>query len=194
MIEFYKMPTRHFAAITVLMFSLLLPVLCKAASPVVFKDIRLGESLMIYQERSVFGVLDCNSMQASPEEHQVYLREMQQVMPGVRQVCAGVTSIAAVPAEATVLLGASRRVLRMTFQFAGEDYPQVLDAMTAKWGEGIVEVFDEHTESYWWIFDDGISISVHQAPADTDPESAEDLVLIGLAEYSLPAESPAGDL
>ena len=176
------------------MLALLAPPLSGAASAVDFKGIKLGQTLWITQERAVFGTLDCNPMQMSPEQHQIYVQELQQVMPEVREVCAGSTSIAAVPAEVTVLLGAYRRVLRMTFQFASENYPQVLNAMTAKWGEGVAEVRDEFDESVWWDFDDGISISVHQTPGDADPNSEEDLLLIGLVEYSLPVGTPEGDL
>lgn len=194
MTELLKNKTRHLISVAILMFSLLAPLLSGAASAVDFKGIRLGQTLWMTEERAVFGTLDCNPMQMNSEEHQIYLREMQRVMPGVRAVCAGVTSIATVPAEATVLLGTDRRVLRMTFQFQSEDYPQVLDAMTVKWGEGVAEVHDEYDESVWWDFDDGISVSVHRTPVDADPDSKDKLNLVGLVEYSLPAASPAGDL
>ncbi len=194
MIELLKNKTRHLISVAILMFSLLAPLLSGAAPAVDFKGIRIGQTLGMAEDRAVFETLDCNPMQMSPEEHQIYLREMQRVMPGVRAVCAGVTSIATVPAEVTVLLGSYRRVLRMTFQFRSEDYPQVLDAMTVKWGEGVAEVYDEYDKSVWWYFDDGISVSVHQIPVDADPDSAENPILIGLVEYSLPAVSPDGDL
>jgi hypothetical protein len=194
MIELLDKKTRHLVAVPILMSLLLAPLPSGAASEVDFKGIELGQPLWKTQERAVFGTLNCNPMQMSPEQHQIYLQELQQLMPEVRDVCAGSTSIAAVPAEVTVLLGAYRRVLRMTFQFASENYPQVLNAMTAKWGEGVAEVRDEFDESVWWDFDDGISISVHQTPDDADPNSEEDLLLIGLVEYSLPVSTPEGDL
>jgi hypothetical protein len=139
-----------------------------------FKGVELGQHLRLGAERSAFGRLDCNPMQLDPVAYQGYLQEMQQVMPGARKVCTSATSIAAVPAEATVVLGASRRVLRLTIQFAGEDYSQVL---------------------MWWDFDDGISVSVHLTPyADDASNSTDDILLVGLAEYSLPVTTPAGDL
>jgi hypothetical protein len=86
-------------------------------------------------------------------------------------------------------------VLRLTIQFAGEDYSQVLTAMTEKWGEGVEEVREEHDKSVWWDFDDGISVSVHLTPyADDASNSTDDILLVGLAEYSLPVTTPAGDL
>ena len=159
-----------------------------------FKGVELGDPLWISEERSVFGTLDCNSMQLDPQAYQDYLQELQQVIPGVRKVCTGATSIATIPAEATVVLGASRRVLRLTFQFAGEDYSQVLTAMMEKWGEGVEEVRDEHDKSVWWDFDDGISVSVHLTPYADASNSTDDILLVGLAEYSLPVTTPAGDL
>jgi hypothetical protein len=160
-----------------------------------FKGVELGQHLRLGAERSAFGRLDCNPMQLDPVAYQGYLQEMQQVMPGARKVCTSATSIAAVPAEATVVLGASRRVLRLTIQFAGEDYSQVLTAMTEKWGEGVEEVREEHDKSVWWDFDDGISVSVHLTPyADDASNSTDDILLVGLAEYSLPVTTPAGDL
>jgi hypothetical protein len=113
---------------------------------------------------------------------------MQYVVPGVRQVCSGSTSIATIPADATVLLGASRRVLRLTFQFTGDEYRRVLNAMTTKWGEGVPEVREEHDESVWWDFEDGATVSVHQVPSEDDEH------VIGLVEYSVSVTTPDGDL
>jgi hypothetical protein len=159
-----------------------------------FKGVKLGDPLWVSTERSVFGTLDCNPMRLDPDAYQGYLQELQQVVPGARKVCTGATSIAAIPAEATVVLGASRRVLRLTFQFAGEDYSQVLTAMMEKWGAGIEEVRDEHDKSVWWDFDGGISVSVHLTPYEGASNSTENILLVGLAEYSLPFTTPAGDL
>ena len=159
-----------------------------------FKGIELGEPLWLTEERSVFGTLDCNPMQLDPAEYQSYVQEMQQIIPGARTVCTGNTSIAAVPAYATVVLGTSRRVLRLTFQFAGEDYSHVLSAMTSKWGQGVVEDLEEHGESVWWDFADGSSISVHQMPGNESANAADEPLLIGLVEYSLPVTTPERDL
>ena len=159
-----------------------------------FKGIELGQPLWLADERTVFGTLDCNPMQMEANEYQVYLQEMQSVLPGVRKVCVANTSIATVPADVTVVLGPSRRVLRLTFQFAGENYSRVTDAMTSKWGEGVPEVRDQFDESVWWVFADGTSISVHQMPGDNDTTYVEDSSYFGLAEYALPATTPAGDL
>jgi hypothetical protein len=115
-----------------------------------FKGIELGTYLNFVHESRVFGTLDCNPMQLDRDAYQGYLEELQQVIPSAREVCTGSTSIAAIPAEATVVFGAFRRVLRLTFQFAGEDYSQVLTAMMEKWGEGVEEVRDEHDKSVWW--------------------------------------------
>ena len=159
-----------------------------------FKGVELGQYLLLGAERSAFGRLDCNPMQLDRDAYQGYLEELQQVIPSAREVCTGSTSIAAIPAEATVVFGAFRRVLRLTFQFAGEDYSQVLTAMMEKWGEGVEEVRDEHDKSVWWDFDDGISVSVHLTPYADASNSTNDIVLVGLAEYSLPFTTPAGDL
>jgi hypothetical protein len=159
-----------------------------------FKGVKLGGPLFISVEQSVFGALDCNPMQLDPDEYQRYLQELQQIIPGARKICTGATSIAAIPAEATVVLGASRRVLRLTFQFAAENYPQVLTAMMEKWGEGVEEVREENDKSVWWDFDDGISVSVHLTPSADAFNSTDDILLVGLAEYSLPVTTPAGDL
>ena len=159
-----------------------------------FKGIELGQPLWMSEERSVFGTLDCNPMQMEPNEYQVYLQEMQSDVPSVRKVCVANTSIATVPADVTVVLGPSRRVLRLTFEFAGENYSQVAEAMTSKWGKGVVEVRDRFDESVWWVFDDGTSISVHQMPGDDDTTDVKDSSSFGLAEYALPATTPAGDL
>jgi hypothetical protein len=173
---------------------LLTLLLSGGAWAVDFKGVELGDSLWISVERSVFGTLDCNPMQLDAAAYQDYLRELQQDIPGVRKVCTGSTSIATIPAEATVVLGASRRVLRLTFQFAGEDYPQVLTAMMEKWGEGVEEVRDENDKSMWWDFDDGISVSVHLTPYADASNPTDSNFLVGLAEYSLPVSTPAGDL
>ena len=159
-----------------------------------FKGIELGKTLYVWDEQSVFGRLDCNPRQLDPDAYQDYIEEQQQLFPGARKVCTGSTSIAAIPAGATVVLGASRRVLRLTFQFAGEDYSQVLTAMMEKWGEGVEEVRDENDKSVWWDFDDGISVSVHLTPDADASSSTDDILLVGLAEYSLPVTTPAGDL
>ena len=159
-----------------------------------FKGIELGTYLNFVHESRVFGTLDCNPMQLDRDAYQGYLEELKQVIPSAREVCTGSTSIAAIPAEATVVFGSFRRVLRLTFQFAGEDYSQVLTAMMEKWGEGIEEVRDENDKSVWWDFDDGISVSVHLTPNTDTSNSTDDILLVGLAEYSLPVTTPAGDL
>jgi hypothetical protein len=169
-------------------------IMSSEANALDFKGIELGERLWVFDERSVFGTLDCNPMQMEPNEYQVYLQEMQSVVPDVREVCVANTSIATVPAEVTVVLGPFRRVLRLTFQFAGENYSRITEAMTSKWGEGIVEVRDQFNESVWWVFDDGTSISVHQMPGDDDTTYVEDSSSFGFVEYALPATTPAGDL
>ena len=159
-----------------------------------FKGIELGTYLNFVHESRVFGTLDCNPMQLDRDAYQGYLEELKQVIPSAREVCTGSTSIAAIPAEATVVFGSFRRVLRLTFQFAGEAYSQVLTAMMEKWGEGVEEVRDEHDKSVWWDFDDGISVSVHLTPYADASNSTNDIVLVGLAEYSLPFTTPARDL
>lgn len=159
-----------------------------SAFAVDFKGVELGKPLMIYTERSAFGTLDCNPMQMSPEEYEAFLFETRAMLPGARKVCVASTSIATVPADATVVLGPARQVLRVTFQFAGEHYSLVVGAMTEKWGEGVAEVRDENDESIWWEFEEGMSVSVHKMPADDRP------AIIGYAEYALPVNSPAGDL
>jgi hypothetical protein len=168
--------------------------LSSGASALDFKGIKLGETLWLIDEKSVFGTLDCNPMQMSTDDYKNYLREMQAIVPGVREICAAAASIANIPADVTVLLGPFRRVLRLTFQFAGEDYADVIDAMTQKWGEGLVEVRDQYDESVWWDFDDGTSVSVHQTLDSNGNTSGDNLSLIGLAEYALPTATPAGDL
>jgi hypothetical protein len=169
-------------------------IMSSEAKALDFKGIELGEPLWISEERSIFGTLDCNPMQMEPNEYQFYLQEMQAIVPGVRKVCVANTSIATVPADVTVLLGPSRQVLRLTFQFAGENYSRVTEAMTSKWGEGVPEVRDQFDESVWWVFADGTSISVHQVPGDDDATYVENASSFGLAEYALPATTPAGDL
>lgn len=151
-----------------------------------FKGIMLGQPLQFVQERSVFGTLDCNPNQMSPEEYQGYVQDLQEIFPGVRRVCLGETSIATVPANVTILLGASRRVLHMTFQFDGEHYSQVTDAISEKWGDGTEDTSDEDEPSVWWVFDDGTSISVHRA--GSHPST------VGLVEYTLQDTTPSGDL
>ena len=151
-----------------------------------FKGIKLGQPLLFVEERSVFGTLDCNPNRMSPDEYQGFLQELQAVVPGVRTVCMGETSIATVAANATVLLGTSRRVLRMTFQFDGNYYAQVMDAIGQKWGEGFEDTSDGADSSVWWVFEDGTSISVHRAGSDAAP--------VGLVEYTLQDTTPAGDL
>jgi hypothetical protein len=169
-------------------------LLSAGAWAVDFKGIELGDPLWITEERSVFGTLDCNPMQMDAAAYQAYLQEVQQDIPGARKVCIGSTSIATVAANATVILGGSRRVLRLTFQFAGADYPQVLTAMMDKWGEGVAEVRDEHDESVWWDFEDGTTVSVHLMPETDAAASTGSSATIGLAEYSVPVTTPAGDL
>ena len=158
-----------------------------------FKGIKLGEQLWTSEERSVFGTLDCNPMDLGADEYRDYVQEMQPIVPGVRKVCVATTSIATVPADVTVVLGSSRRVLRMTFQFAVESYTQIIQAMTEKWGEGDAEVRDQFDESVWWLFSDGTSISVHRMPIN-DATNVDRFSLIGLVEYALPAITPVGDL
>jgi hypothetical protein len=166
-----------------------MPVLAQAVD---FKGIKLGDRLGVLQERDIFGALDCNPMQLSADDYQNYLLDMQSLVPGAQKVCVATASIATVPADVTVVLGMSRRVLRLTFQFAGSDYPRVLQAMGEKWGEGIHEVRGEADESVWWDFSDGSTISVHQSPAEDSPQ--HDVTTVGLAEYMLATTAPANDL
>ncbi len=65
--------------------------------------------------------------------------------------------------------------------------------MTEKWGKGVPEFRNQFDESVWWVFNDGTSISVHRLPVD-DSTYVDDSSPIGLAEYALPAITPAGDL
>jgi len=169
-------------------------IMSSEAKALDFKGIELGKHLIISAERSVFGTLDCNPMQMETNEYQLYLQEMRFVMRGVQEICVANTSIATVPADVTVVFGSYRRVLRLTFQFAGENYSQVTEAMTSKWGAGVVEVRDQFDASVWWVFNDGTSISVHQIPADDNTTVVEDSSSVGLAVYALPATTPAGDL
>jgi hypothetical protein len=169
-------------------------ILSSEAKALDFKGVELGAPLWASAERSVFGTLDCNPMEMDSSEYQTYLQEMQSVVPGVRQVCVANTSIATVPADVTVVFGAYRRVLRLTFQFAGENYPRVTEAMTSKWGDGVVEVRDQFDESAWWVFNDGTSISVHQLPDDDNTTAVDDSSSFGLVEYALPETTPEGDL
>ena len=178
----------------IVLYLIVMMIMSTDARALEFKGIELGKHLRISKERSVFGELDCNPMQLGADEYEVYLQELQFAVPGVRKECVAITSIATVPADVTVALGSPRRVLRLTFQFAGEDYTQVIDAMSSKWGEGEAEVRDQFDESVWWIFDDGMSISVHQVPGTDDANHVEDFAPIGLAVYSLPPVTPEGDL
>jgi hypothetical protein len=157
-----------------------------------FKGVVLGKSLWPPTSKIAFGVLDCNPLKLSEEDYQGYILEMQALEPGVQKVCVATTSIATVPADVTVLLGKSRRVLRLTFQFEGQSYPLVLKAMSEKWGEGVHEVRDGADESMWWDFSDGSSVSVHHTPAEDD--GRDGVEYIGLAEYALSVTTPAGDL
>ncbi len=185
--------TQTLSALIVL-FLIVVMIMSTEARALEFKGIELGKQLWTSVGRSVFGELDCNPMQLGADEYEVYLQELQFAVPGVRKECVASISIATVPADVTVALGSSRRVLRLTFQFAGEDYTQVMDAMSSKWGEGEAEVRDQFDESVWWIFDDGMSISVHQVPGTDDANHVEDFAPIGLAVYSLPPVTPEGDL
>ena len=83
------------------------------AQAVDFKGIKLGDRLGVLQERNIFGALDCNPMQLSADDYQDYLLEMQSLVPGAQKVCVATASIATVPADVTVILGTSRRVLRL---------------------------------------------------------------------------------
>jgi hypothetical protein len=159
-----------------------------------FKGITLGETLRKFDESSVFGSLDCNPMRMDPGDYHQYVQEMQPIVVGVRQVCMASTSIATVPADVTVLLGSARRVLRMTFEFAGEDHEQVLAAMVEKWGEGVEEIYDNADEVVWWVFGDGSSISVHKLRANVSNAASGDAAIAGLVEFALPETTPAGDL
>jgi hypothetical protein len=178
----------------IVLFLIVVMIMSTEARALDFKGIELGKQLWTLQERSVFGVMDCNPMQLDADEYEVYLQELQFDLPGVRKECVATISIATVPADVTVALDSYRRVLRLTFQFAGQDYTQVIDAMTSKWGEGLVEVRDQFDESVWWVFDDGTSISVHQVPGTDDANHVEDFAPIGIAVYSLPPVTPEGDL
>lgn len=179
-------------------FSALLAVVAMSwsgsASAVDFKGVELGQTLWASTERSVFGKLDCNPLGLDPDEYQAYIREMRAVLPGAQNVCSATTSIATVPSDVTVVLGPSRRVLRMTFQFAGEHYERVVNAMVAKWGEGLIDTRDANDQSIWWDFEDGSSVSVHQTPGETGSSDFDTPVLVGLAEYSVPVTTPVGDL
>ena len=170
----------------------MLLALASPALAVDFKGVEIGEPLWRATEKSVFGTLDCNPEDLGPEEYERYMLEMQSVVPGVRKVCAATTSIATIPADATVLLGPSRRVLRLTFQFPGEHYARVVGAMQSKWGEGVIEVRDEVDQSIWWDFEGGMTVSAHQVPAAVSDPAAR--LSVGLVEYSLPVETPESDL
>ena len=61
-------------------------ILSAEAKALDFKGIELGKHLIRSAERSVFGTLDCNPMQMEKNEYQLYLQEMQSVMPGVRVI------------------------------------------------------------------------------------------------------------
>ena len=161
------------------------------AHAVDFKGVELGETLWLNQEKDVFGALDCNPLQLSEADYQSYMLEMQALVPGAQQVCVATTSIATVPSNVTVVLGLSRRVLRLTFQFVGTNYPMVLRAMADKWGDGVHEVRGEKDESMWWDFSDGSSVSVHRSPTE---DSRSDMTSVGLVEYMLSASTPTEDL
>lgn len=169
-------------------------LLSGSASAVDFKGVELGQTLWASTERSVFGKLDCNPLGMDPEEYQAYIREMRAVLPGAQSVCSATTSIATVPSDVTVVLGPSRRVLRMTFQFAGEHYERVVNAMVAKWGEGLIDTRDANDQSIWWDFEDGSSVSVHETPGQSASSDFDTPVSVGLAEYSVPVTTPVGDL
>jgi hypothetical protein len=171
---------------------LLLAGASSLAYAVDFKGIELGKTLWASTERIVFGGLDCNPLKLGDEDYQNYVIEMQALVPGVQQVCVATTTIATVPADVTVLLGLSRRVLRLTFQFEEKNYPLVLKAMSEKWGEGVHEVRGEADESMWWDFSDGTTVAVHHTPVET--EGLDGVVYEGLAEYALSDTTPAGDL
>jgi hypothetical protein len=178
----------------IVLFLIVVMTMSTEAHALDFKGVELGKQLWNSQERSVFGKLDCNPMQLNADEYEIYLQELQFAVPGVRSECVATISIATVPADVAVALDYYRRVLRLTFQFAGEDYTQVLDAMSSKWGEGEVEVRDQFDESVWWIFDDGTSISVHQMPGTDDANHVEIFAASGVVVYSLPPVTPEGDL
>jgi hypothetical protein len=178
----------------ILLYLIVMMIMSTEARALEFKGIELGKPLWPSVGKSVFGKLDCNPRQLDADEYEVYLQEFQFAMPGVRKMCVATTSIATVPADVTVALGSSQRVLRLTFQFAGENYTQVIDAVSSKWGEGEAEVRGQFDESVWWIFDDGTSISVHQLPGADDANHVEDFAPIGVAVYSLPPVTPEGDL
>ena len=181
--------TTYFCRAAVLLLLAGVPGLANAVD---FKGIELGGTLWASTERFVFGDLDCNPLQLSEQDYQDYVLEMQALVPGVQQVCAAKTSIATVPADVTIMLGLSRRVLRLTFQFAGQSYPLVLKAMSEKWGEGVHEVRGEADESMWWDFSDGTSVSLHHTPLED--EGHDGAASVGLAEYALSVTTPAGDL
>jgi len=184
--------TRMTAGLTALVSVLLLVSGNAAATE--FKGIKLGETLRKFDESSVFGSLDCNPMNMVPDDYSQYVQEMQSVVVGVRQVCTASTSIAAVPADVTVLLGSSRRVLRMTFEFSGVDHAQVLAAIIEKWGEGVEEVYDNSDQVVWWIFDDGSSISVHHLRSSGSDTKNGNSAIVGVVEFALPDTTPASDL
>jgi hypothetical protein len=178
----------------IVLYLIVMMIMSTDARALEFKGIELGKYLWTSEKLSVFGELDCNPMQLGADEYAVYLQELQFAVPGAREECVGTISIATVPADVAVALDAYRRVLRLTFQFAGEDYTQVIDAMSSKWGEGEVEVRNQFDESVWLIFDDGTSISVHQMPGTDDANHIEDFAPIGVAVYALPPVTPEGDL
>lgn len=159
-----------------------------------FKGVELGQPLRISKERAVFGKLDCNPTQLSPEQYQQYLEEARVMVPGAQKVCMASASIATAPADVTIVLGSSRRVLRLTFQFAGSYYARVVEAMTTKWGDGIAEIRDRFDQSVWWDFEDGTSVSAHQQPAAGEAAAGSPESSIGLVEYALPTVTPSTDL
>jgi hypothetical protein len=178
----------------IVLFLMVVMIMSTEARALDFKGIELGKRLWASEEKTVFGEMDCNPMQLNADEYEVYLLELQFAVPGVHKECVATISIATVPADVTVALDYYRRVLRLTFQFASDDYTQVLDAMSSKWGEGEVEVRNQFDESVWWIFDDGTSISVHQMPGTDDANHVENFAPSGVAVYSLAPVTPEGDL
>jgi hypothetical protein len=183
----FKTQRMLFKAAIVMLVSILL--VTTEAAAVDFKGIEIGEPMRRVDESAVFGQLECNPLQMNSDEDSQYVQDLQTNTPGVRQMCVASTSIATIPAEVTVLLGSSRRVLRLTFQFSGQEYPHILRAMTEKWGEAVREVYDNADESVWWVFNDGRSISVHRVRG-----TASASAVVGVVEYAMPTTTPAGDL
>ena len=178
------------APMIALILLILMFVAAEKALAVDFKGVEIGKQLMLSVERSAFGRLDCNPMELTATEYAAFVADLQATMPGVRKVCVASTSIATVPADVTVLLGPARRVLRLTFQFDSDRYQHVVDAMTHKFGEGVMETRDVNDESIWWDFEGGNVVSVHRLPVE-DADSNE---FVAMAEYAVPASAPSEDL